>query len=158
VTITHAVVTRGHAGAIVTAERPDEGKQTVTAIERFPYETGPIVRRVLQLRESDPDCRITVDAEGLGDALWELLGKPRRREWRLYDKHGLDREELTRTLLVAVDRDSFGFASGLAEATAMTKALVGLTRSVREEGPGSELAVALSLALDDHHPRPPRIY
>jgi hypothetical protein len=97
--------------------------------------------------------RVVVDVEGLGDAVWELLGKPRpRRDWWLYDKHGHERQELTRVLLVAVERAEFTFAAGLAEEPAMRKALVSLTRNVREDGPGSELAVALSLALDDHRP------
>ena len=154
----HAVVTRGHGGAIVTAEWPAEGRQTITAIERFPYDAGPIVRRVLRLKADDPDCFIVVDAEGLGDAVWELLDHPRRRGWRLYEKHGLEREELTRVLLVAVERRSFAFAPGLGEEQAMKKALVSLTRNPREDGPGSELAVALSLAIDDHRPPVPRIW
>jgi hypothetical protein len=40
----------------------------------------------------------------------------------------------------------------------MKKALVGLTRNPREDGPGSELAVALSLAIGDHRPPVPRIW
>ncbi|MEX0629689.1 MAG: hypothetical protein WEE67_04530 [Chloroflexota bacterium] len=154
----HAVVTRGHGGAIVTAEAGDDGGQIITAIERFPYEAGPVVDRALHLKADDPTCSIVVDVEGLGDAVWELLARPRRRHgWLLYAKHGLEREELTRTLLVAVERNSFRFAPGLADEDAMKRALVGLTRNVREEGPGSELAVALSLALDDHRPPTPRI-
>lgn len=154
----HAVATRGSGGAIVSAEWPIDGRKLVTDIERFAYAAGPIVRRIRELRAADPDCPFVVDMEGLGDAVWELLDKPRRRSgWWLYDKHGHERQELTRVLLVAVERAEFTFAAALAEEPAMRKALVALTRNVREDGPGSELAVALSLALDDHRPRPPRI-
>jgi hypothetical protein len=154
--VRHAVVARGSAGAIVSCLLAHD-RTEITAIERFSYAVAPIVTRVAEIRETDPPCQIVVDKEGLGDAIWELLGKPHGRIWRLYDKHGLEREELTRVLLVAVARKSFRFAKGVWEQDAMRKALLTLTRNVREDGPGSELAVALSLALDDHRPSPPRI-
>jgi hypothetical protein len=154
--VRHAVVTRGSGGAIVSCLLADD-RTEITAIERFSYAVEPIVQRVKEIRETDPPCSIVVDAEGLGDAIWELLGKPRGRLWRLYTKHGIEREELTRVLLVAVARQSFRFATGLWEQDPMKKALATMTRNVREDGPGSELAVALSLALDDHRPNPPRI-
>lgn len=156
----HAVVTRGTAGAIVSCLRgaiADDDRPLIIRIERFPYAVEPIVERVREIRETDPACSIVIDKEGLGDALWELLGRPRGRLWRLYDKRGIEREELTRVLLVAVAQRSFHFASRLSERSAMEKALLTLTRNVREDGPGSELAVALSLALDDHRPPLPRI-
>ena len=154
----HAAVTRGSGGAIVTCWTDPAGAQEITGIQRFPYAVEPIVARVQEIRATDPAAIIVVDDEGLGDAVWELLGKPRRRHgWHLYDKHGRDREELTRTLLVAVAQRSFRFAAGLPEADAMKKALTAMTRSVREDGPGSELTTALSLALDDHRPAAPRI-
>ena len=85
------------------------------------------------------------------------LASDRERGWLLYDRHGIDRQELTRELLVAVARGAFRFAAGLAEAEAMKKALLGLTRDVREDGPGSELCIALSLALRRPPPKP-RVY
>jgi hypothetical protein len=154
----HAVVVRGTGGAIVTLDRTPE-VPTVVAIERFPLAIGPLAERLRVIRADDRGCRIVVDADGLGDALWDLLGSPdHRRGWRLYAKRGQERQELTRELLVAVARRTFTFTPGLAEAEAMRKALLEVTRDVREDGPGSELAVALSLALGDR-PRPvPRIY
>jgi hypothetical protein len=110
----------------------------------------------LALHDADPAAAIVIDAEGIGDAVYELLGKP-RRPFRLYARHGIERQELTRSLVVGVSRRAFAFAPGLAEAEAMRNALAGVTRDVREDGPGSELAVALSLALDDHRPSRPRI-
>lgn len=154
----HAAATRGKGSAIVTAHSADTERTVITAIERLPYDAGAVSRRLLELKAADPTARIVLDEEGLGDAVWELVGKPRRGQgWRLYARHGFEREELTRTLLVGVERASFGFASGLREADAMRKALVGLTRNPREDGPGSELAVALSLALDDRRPPLPRV-
>ena len=117
---------------------------------------GPIVRRVQQLKADNPDCFVVVDAEGLGDAVWELLDQPRRPGWRLYQKHGPEREELTRVLLVAVERRSFGFASG--RGAGNEEGPRWPHPQPREDGPGSELAVALSLAIDDHRPPAPRIW
>jgi hypothetical protein len=51
-------------------------------------------------------------------------------------------------LLVAVQEDRFRFAAGLAEQDAMSRALTGYRRVVRDDGViGSELVVALLLAL-----------
>ena len=87
----------------------------------------------------------------------QLLDRPRKRGWRLYQKHGVERQELTRELLVGVARKSIHFKRGLREEDAMRKALLALNRDVREDGPGSELCVAL-IALADR-PRPkPRVY
>ena len=66
----------------------------------------------------------------------------------LYTGRGLERQALVDELLVAMQEDRFHFAAGLAEQEAMTKALLGYRRQVREDGLiGSELVVALLLAL-----------
>ena len=115
-----------------------------TAIERHPFDIEPVVDRVRELRDADPDCSVVIDAEGLGDAAWQLLDRPRRkRRFRLYEKHGIERAELTRELLVAVARKSIRFPADVPGADAMKSALLGLSRDVREDGPGSELCVAL---------------
>lgn len=158
VTITHGVCLRGRAGAIVTAESDDE-VQLVTSIERFGFALEPMRRRLSELREADPEATIALDGEGLGDALYELLDSPRRgRRFVLYARRGLERQELTRTLLVGVTRRAFRFAPGIEHAQAMQSALVSLTRrDPPEDGPGSELCIALSLALDPRRPPVPRI-
>ena len=75
----HAVVTRGHGGAIVTAEWPAEGRQTVTAIERFPYDAGPIVRRVQQLKADDPDwSKLVVRSDEVPTISPDFLASERR--------------------------------------------------------------------------------
>jgi hypothetical protein len=162
----HGVAIRGRAGAIVTVERLDNPPREadsepaiVTGIERFAYEVAPVLRRVQALKAADPACSVVVDLEGLGDALWALLDSPdHRRGWRLYAKRSVERQELTRELVVAQTRHAFAFAPGLAEAEAMKKAMLMLTRDPREDGPGSELCVALALAIADRRPGVPRIF
>lgn len=149
------VATRGQAGAIVTGERDPEGRALVIEVERFSYAVEPIVARLTALRTAEPDAAVIVDVEGIGDALWELLGRP-RRPWHLYAKHGTERQELSRALLVIVAQDRLRFGE-VAEAEAMKKALAALTRDPREDGPGSDLTTALALAVGDFRPRPPRI-
>lgn len=158
VAITHGVCLRGRAGAIVTAERTDD-VSLVTGIERFGFSLEPMRQRLEALRAADPEATIALDAEGLGDALHELIGAPRRsRRFVLYAKRGLERQELTRTLLVGTTRHSFRFVSGVDHAQAMQAALVSLSRrDPPEDGPGSELLVALSLALDPRRAPVPRI-
>lgn len=155
----HAVAVRGSGTGVVSASWPLEGIRQIVGIERF-ANLDAVVDRIRKLKATDPDCQIVIDAERGGDALWELLGhRPRRRVrgWSLYEAHGRDRQELTRVLRVAFGRRSFTFAPGLREQQALNKALLHIERDVNEEGPDSELAVALSLALDDHQPPRPRI-
>ena len=150
----HAIATRGQNAALVTAEHWADGVAVITAIERLPFDVEAIVARVRLLQAAEPDAQGVVDGDGLGDAVIELLQLPKRGAWRAYTARKADRAELTRTLLVGVAARSFSFVGGLAEQERMRKALSTLTRDIREDGPGSELAVALSLALDDHRPPP----
>jgi hypothetical protein len=77
------------------------------------------------------------------------LGRPDdEQHWALYAGRGLERQSLVDELLVAMQEGRFHFAPGLAEQEAMSKALLGYRRQVREDGLiGSELVVALLLAL-----------
>jgi hypothetical protein len=98
----------------------------------------------------DPEARAVIDAEGLGAALWALVqpDDPDPEHWQLYQGRGLERQALVDELLVAVEEDRFHFAPDLAEQEAMSKALLGYRRQVRDDGfIGSELVVALLLAL-----------
>jgi hypothetical protein len=103
-----------------------------------------------------PDTRYVIDGEGIGTALWTVLGGPRDpRTWQLYTGRGLERQALVDALLVAVEEDRFRFAAGLAEQEAMSQALAGYRRHVRDDGLiRSELVLALLLALV---PPPPRV-
>jgi len=148
------IVIADRGAAIVTVDRTPEGALLVTAIERLPFDLGAVTSRVRALEDSG--ARFVVDAEGLGSALWAVLGRPGdKHHWQLYTGRGLERQALVDELLVAMQEDRFYFSPGLAGQEAMSKALLGYRRQVREDGLiGSELVVALLLALIP----PPRVY
>lgn len=71
----------------------------------------------------DSDARHVIDAEGIGTALWAILGRPDDADhWQLYIGRGPERQALVDALLVAVQEGRFHFAAGLAEQEAMSKA------------------------------------
>jgi hypothetical protein len=137
----------GRGSAIVHVERDPDDALLVNGIERLPFDLATVTKRVRALE--DPEARFIVDAEGLGSALWAVLGRPDdEQHWQLYAGRGLERQALVDELLVAIQEDRFHFAPGLAEQVAMSKALQGYRRQVGEDGLiGSELVVALLLAL-----------
>jgi len=141
------IVIADRGGAIVTVERDDADALLVTGIERLPFDLAAVTDRVRAL--ADPEARYIVDAEGLGNALWAVLGRSEDAEhWVLYTGRGLERQALVDELLVAMQEDRCLFASGLVEQEAMSKALLGYRRQVRDDGLiGNELVVALLLAL-----------
>ena len=134
--------------AIVTVDRSPENALLVTGIERHPFDLAAVTARVRALSDADPEARFVIDGEGLGSALWAVLGKADEDHWTLYAGRGLERQALVDSLLVAIEEDRFRFAAGLAEQEAMNKALLGYRRQVREDGLiGHELVVALLLAV-----------
>lgn len=141
------VVITDRGSAIVAVDRGEGDALLVTAIERLPFSLAAVTARVREL--DDPAVRFVIDAEGLGSALWGVLGRPEDAEhWALYSGRGLERQALVDELLVATQEGRFHFAPGLAVQDAMTRALLGYHRQVREDGVvGSELVVALLLAL-----------
>lgn len=141
------VVVADRGAAIVTVKRSPEDALLVTAIERLPFDLAAVTDRVRALE--DPEARFVIDAEGLGSALWGVLGRPDDPEhWQLYSGRGLERQALVDELLVAIEQGRFRFAAALPEQPAMSKALAGYRRQVREDGLiGSELVVALLLAI-----------
>lgn len=144
--------------AIVAVDRGEGDALLVTAIERLPFNLAAVTARVREL--DDPAVRFVIDAEGLGSALWGVLGKPEDTErWQLYTGRGLERQALVDELLVATQEGRFHFAPKLAEQDPMTKALLGYHRQVREDGVvGSELVVALLLALITPEPEFVSVY
>lgn len=154
----HGIVIEARGSAIVTVERSEEDRLLCTGIERLPFDLGAVAARVRDI--ADPEAFHVIDGEGLGSALWTVLEDIRRprRQWRLYEARGLERQALVDTLLVAVEEDRFRFAAGLEEQPAMTEALMRYRRQVRDDGYiGSELVVALLLALI-RRPMPPKIW
>jgi hypothetical protein len=142
----YGIVIAERGAAIVTVERDEDAALLVTGIERLPFDLGAVTERV---RELDAGALHIVDAEGLGSALWAVLGRPDDPDhWMLYSGRGIERQALVDELLVAMEEERFHFAPALAEQEAMSRALLGYRRQVREDGLiGSELVVALLLAL-----------
>ena len=66
------IVIADRGGAIVTVERDDDAL-LVTGIERLPFDLAAVTDRVRAL--ADPEARYIIDAEGLGNALWAVLGR-----------------------------------------------------------------------------------
>ena len=127
------VVITDRGSAIVTVERSRDSALLVTGIERLPFDLGPVTDRVRAL--DDPEVRFVIDGEGLGSALWAVLGSPKdAHRWMLYGGRGLERQALVDELLVAMQEERFHFAPELAEQEAMSKALLSYRRQVREDG------------------------
>ncbi len=143
----YGVVIADHGAAIVTVERDDQDAHLVTDIERLPFDLTAVVRRVRELDE--PDVRFVIDGEGIGVALWDIVdGREDRNHWQLYTGRGLERQALVDELLIAIEEGRFHFAPSLTEQPAMSKAMVGFRRTVKEDGLiGSELVVAMLLAI-----------
>jgi hypothetical protein len=156
-TLHHGVAIRAHGGAIVTCALTDDGTRTITNIVRLPLDLSAVVAQV-QAFADDPAASFIIDCEGPGAALRQTLRREHQRGWRWYDKHGAERQEITTDLLVAFHERTFHFAHALAEQEAMTRALQSWRRETREEGPDSELVVALRHALVGRPPAVPRIY
>jgi hypothetical protein len=141
--ISAGVVIVDRGAAIVTVERSEGEQLLCTGIERLPFDLDAVTEAA---RSLDPASRVVIDAEGLGSALWAVLGRP--EVWQLYAGRGLERQALVDELLVAIQEGRFHFAAELPEQPAMNKALVSYRRQVREDGQiGSELVVALLLAI-----------
>jgi hypothetical protein len=140
------VVIADRGSAIVSVEHSPDNALLVTGIERLPFDLAAVTARVVA---EDFETRFVIDAEGLGSALWAVLGHPKdARHWTLYTGRGFERQALVDELLVAMQESRFHFAAGLAEQEPMSKALLSYRRQVREDGViGSELVVALLLAL-----------
>ena len=155
---TVGIVLAERGSAIVTVERDEADALLVTGIERHPMSLAPVAERVRAL--DDGETSFVIDGEGLGAALWRVLGEPDDPEhWVLYLGRGTERQALVDTLLVAVHEDRFRFAAGLAQQDAMNKALLGYRRQVRDDGViGSELVVALLLALIPPQPSPEPLF
>jgi hypothetical protein len=152
------IVVANRGSAIVTVERGADDDLLVTGMERLPFDLGAVADRTHALE--DPETHFVIDGEGLGGALWAVLGRPDDEDhWRLYPGQGRDRQALVNELLLAIHEKRFHFAAGLAEQAAMNKALVGYRREVRDDGQiGGELVVALLLALIPPEPEYVSVY
>jgi hypothetical protein len=163
----HIGVTVGERGAaLVHVEHGDADDLLCTHIERLPFNLEAIADRLWALDGELAEVRFVVDADGLGNALWQVLDPPRPPawlaphdptwdRWALYSERGLARQALVDGLLVAIAERRFHFMSHIPAQEAMTSALQSYRRQVGADGVvGSELVVALLLALI---PPPPPI-
>lgn len=155
--ISIGVVIVDHGAAIVTVERDEANDLLCRGIERLPFDLAAVNARVGRL---DPDARVIIDSEGLGSALWAVLGRPAKSQhFQLYSGRGLERQALVDELLVAVEEGRFHFAPAIPEQPAMSKALVSYRRQVKEDGLiGSELVVALLLAITPPPRKRPKLF
>ena len=146
------MVVGDRGSAVVTVEH-DGDQLRCTGIERLPFDLSAAALAVRALAYL-PGIRFVIDSEGLGTALWAVV-RPKddddpdaEARWTLSEGHGRDRQALVDVLLVAIEENRFRFAPGLPEMDAMSKALTGYRRQVKEDGLiGSELVVALLLAM-----------
>jgi hypothetical protein len=147
------IVDRG--SAIVHVDR-DGDELLVTAVERLPFDLDAVAARVHALDDALAEVTFVIDADGLGQALWAVLGPPEDdQRWQLYAGRGVERQALVDRLLVAIHAGVFHFAPALPEQAAMSKALQTYRRQVHDDGiVGSELVVALLLALIPPPPPP----
>jgi len=147
--------------AILTTTRDRADHVTVTGIDRLPSGLDPCAR---WLRDHLPErlavprgTQVVVDADGLGQALFDHVRGKHRRGWRLYEKHGRDRQELVNALLVAEQEQRILIRPGN-HGDAMRKALLGYRREVGDDGSiGAELVVALALAVVWRRPIAPKV-
>lgn len=150
------IAIQDQGAGIVAVERtplpgPTTGEREVhflaTEMIRLPYDLPTIAAKVREM--DDPEITFEIDAEGIGTALWHVLGGPENpQHFSLYAGRGLERQALVDELLIAVEEGRFNFAPRLPEQSAMTQGLVSYRRQVKEDGLiGSELVVALLLAI-----------
>lgn len=146
----HVAVRLSETGtAILSYQRSPTDEIEIEAIERLP---AGLDAAAAWLRATFPTlphiapAQVIIDAGGLGRALVDLLRVELRPGWKVYDRHGRDRQELVNALLVAVADGRLHIAPS-AHADAMRKALATYRREVGEDGAiGGELVTALALA------------
>lgn len=158
------VATTVHGGAIVIVAH-EEGNDVVTGIDVLPRGIDAVADRVEELDASEPKGSLfVIDSEGFGSALWQIVSPPaparlfgldakqiaQRARWRLYEAHGLDRQELVNALLMAMRHGSetLHFAADLENFEALVTALAKYEPQVAADGTfGPELVVALALSI-----------
>lgn len=145
------VVIAPRGAAIVTARINARDEAVVVGIDRPAFSIADVSERMTALQRVLGSVQFAIDAEGLGTAMYAVLVPGRRQgnePYRLYEGHGLERQKLVDGLVVLVHFDQLRFVAGLEHQDAMTKALIGYNRQVREDGQiGSELVTALCLAI-----------
>ena len=154
-----------HATGIVTVERDDTdralGRRThVVDLAELPANAGAVVA---WLTKAAPTDVTIVSDEGIGGALWKLLGidnlrGDERRAWRLYTHRGRERQLILDDLIVAQGEGRLTSVQGLSGAGAIKRAMLA-NHAVGDDGVlGSELFSALALAVAGKIPGKPVVY
>lgn len=145
------------AGTAILVYDRDGDRFEVDSIERLPAGLDPAadwLRATFPTLPAIDDDTVTIDADGLGRALWDLLKVRHKPGWRLYAGYGRERQELVNGLLVALSDRRVRIEPSMHE-DAMRKAMAGYRRTVGEDGViGGELVVALALAVTVGRPKP----
>jgi hypothetical protein len=133
--------------AVMCYDRDAQGAIAVSSIDRLPPGLDPAVD---WLAEAFPDglggALVTIDGNGLGQALWSRLHVRHADGWRLYDKYGRDRQEIVTSLLVAQSEGRIHISPS-PHGEALRKALASYHKVIGEDGLiGGALVVTLALA------------
>lgn len=135
--------------AVIVSERDAAGRIDVRTIERLSAGLDPVAAWLAATFPKLPDLEgatVTIDADGLGRALWDKLKVRKSGGWRLFDANGRERQALVNALLVAMSDRRLHIGRSVHEA-ALRKALAGYKKIVGDDGIiGGELVVALALA------------
>ena len=111
----NVTIAAGETGtAIMRYDRDAQANVDVSSIDRLPAGLDPAVDWLARAFPDFPaigDAHVTIDATGLGQALWARLHVDRNRAWKLYDKRGRDRQELVDHLLVATSEGRIHIAA-----------------------------------------------
>ena len=141
-------IAAGEAGtAILSFDRDERDHVNVSRIDRLTPGLDPVVD---WLAAAFPDglggALVTIDGNGLGQALWARLHVRHADGWRLYDKYGRDRQEIVTSLLVAQSEGRIHISPS-PHGEVLRKALASYHKVIGEDGLiGGELVVALALA------------
>lgn len=134
-------------GAAVVSVLHRNGSLTVTDVQRFPYDLAAVAGAV-EYKAQQPETSFMVDGEGIGAALWSMLGHQHDDGWRLYRDQGRDRQVLSNALALAYSTGKLRFAADLDHRAALDHALASFNPMVGDDGiVGGELVVALALAV-----------
>lgn len=144
----------GVKGACLVSARWMDGQRTgVYGFETYAPSLTAVGARIVELLDSDPTCRVVVDAGLHGRDLVEYLGHRSRLDLFEIERPELRRAELGGKLRAANERGEFAIKRLGAGAIALRAALAD---AAREDAADRVEVVALSLAIKNHR-RVPRI-
>jgi hypothetical protein len=151
-------VSLAQTGGVIISARWVDGFPTVVALERYPSRLSDIGQAV---RDIAPDEFVLIDGGLHGADLWHFLGyRHSKRHRHLFEvaRPELRRAELAGRLRAAYELEAFAIKPslfGLGNERALRDAIA---QSGRDDAADRPEVAALSLAVIDRRPAPPRIY